>query len=209
MSPTSPTYKILTTPPPRRSFPLLPSPTFFTGDLFDRLVLFLHKYHIAFTSIECVARGVDKASALADGVTLCVYVVQGEYDDEGDEGVVLVKKEGGKGVVAVKEVKEEEEEEDEKEKGEKDVSGQEKEWPNPDTDPQHGKEQLKLRKPQTSEEQTNAYIEEVARLFYKSEFAKEIPREIRFVEFVGVIPPDDPGRTSTCNESVLGFLTGS
>ncbi|KAH0609009.1 uncharacterized protein H6S33_001237 [Morchella sextelata] len=72
-----PKLRVITTQAPRRSFPLAYSPnSFFTGDLFDRLALFLHKHNTAFTSIDCVARGIDKATALADGPTICICVIQ-------------------------------------------------------------------------------------------------------------------------------------
>lgn len=90
-----PKLRVMTTQAPRRSFPLAYSPdSFFTGDLFDRLALFLHKHNTAFTSIDCVARGIDKATALADGPTICICVLQdraetGKVDDRNGKTVQL------------------------------------------------------------------------------------------------------------------------
>lgn len=90
-----PKLRVITTQAPRRSFPLAFSPdSLFTGDLFDRLALFLHKHNTAFTSIDCVARGIDKATALADGPTICICVLQdraetGKVDDRNGKTVQL------------------------------------------------------------------------------------------------------------------------
>lgn len=207
--------EILTTSPPRRSFPLPTSPeSYFTGDLFDRFVLFLHKHCVTFTSIECVARGVDKATALRDGPTLCVYVVQndsvtGGLVQRGNEGDEKVKKrnEGGwrKELVVVKERKKtgEEAKASAQERGWSEEAGEAGE--NPRQDENLGKQQT---------EELGHYAKEVAQVFKKCQFAREIPPEIRFVEFVSVILHEDSGKnmgaTGTwANTGVMGFLKGS
>lgn len=63
-------------------------------------------------------------------------------------------------------------------------------------------------------EELDHYVKEVARLFKKCQFAHEVPPEICFVEFVGVIIHEEPGRnTGTtgawANGVVLGILRGS
>lgn len=68
-------------------------------------------------------------------------------------------------------------------------------------------------KKQQSEE-LNHYVKEVARLFKKCQFAHEVPPEICFVEFVGIIIHEEPGRNSGttgawANGSVVGLLKGS
>lgn len=196
----TPSCEILTTSPPRRSFPLPTSPeSYFTGDLFDRFVLFLHKHCVTFTSIECVARGIDKATALRDGPTLCVYVVQndsvtGRLVQRGNEGDEEVKK---------------------RKKAEEEAmaSGQEREWSEEVGGASEKHRQGKhLGKQQT--EELGHYAKEVAKVFKKCQFAREIPSEIRFVEFVGVILHEGPGRDmgatgAWANTGVMGFLRGS
>lgn len=206
--------EILTTSPPRRSFPLPTSPeSYFTGDLFDRFVLFLHKHCVTFTSIECVARGIDKATALRDGPTLCVYVVQndsvtGGLAQRGNEGDEKVKKrnEGGmRKELVVKERKEAEEEAK--------VSDQERGWSEEVGGASEKHRQGEhLGKQQT--EELGHYAKEVAQVFKKCQFAREIPPEIRFVEFVGVVLHEDSGRNmgatgAWANTGVMGFLKGS
>ncbi|KAL0639706.1 hypothetical protein Q9L58_001273 [Maublancomyces gigas] len=214
----APPYKILTTPPPRRSFPLPTSPeSYFTGDLFDRLVLFLHKHCVTFTSIECVARGVDKAAALRDGPTLCVYVVQddsvtrkpAQKKKEGYRRVKWNKGEERKELVVVKDGEadggthngvgkgEETSDQEERSEGARGRNRQGEQHP--------GKQQT---------EELDHYVKEVARLFKKCQFAHEVPPEICFVEFVGVIIHEEPGRnTGTtgawANGGVVGILRGS
>lgn len=201
-------YKVITTSPPRRSFPLPNSPeSYFTGDLFDRLVLFLHKHCVTFTSIECVARGIDKAAALRDGPTLCVYVVQNDSVtrrlaqrvNEEDE---KEKNDGAEGRVVVKEKKAETRNEKEKERDVK-TSNQEKGW---------SEEVGVASEKHRQTEGLGHYTREVARVFKKCQFAHEIPPEIRFVEFVGVILHEDPGRnmgTAGTWMNGMGFLKGS
>lgn len=213
-------YKVITTSPPRRSFPLPTSPeSYFTGDLFDRLVLFLHKHCVTFTSIECVARGIDKAAALRDGPTLCVYVVQNDSVtrrlaqgvDEGDEKEK--KNDGAEGRVVVKEKKAEAQNGKEKER-DVETSNQEKGWSEEvgEASEKHRQGKQHLENQQT--EGLGHYTREVARVFKKCQFAHEIPPEIRFVEFVGVILHEDPGRNmgtarTWMNGGVMGFLKGS
>lgn len=219
----APSYKVITASPPRRSFPLPTSPeSYFTGDLFDRLVLFLHKHCVTFTSIECVARGIDKAAALRDGPTLCVYVVQNDSVaprlarrvNEGDEGV---KKNDGAGggelVVVVKEKGAGAQNGKEKERDVK-TSDQEKGWSEEvgEASEKHRQGKQHLENQQT--EELGHYTREVARVFKNCQFAHEIPPEIRFVEFVGVILHEDPGRNigtagAWMNGGIMGFLKGS
>ncbi|KAI5786442.1 hypothetical protein DFH27DRAFT_603688 [Peziza echinospora] len=62
--------RIRTTPAPRQSFPLL-STTFFTGSLFDTLVIFLQKHSIEWHSIQCVLRGDHPSTAVP---TICISI---------------------------------------------------------------------------------------------------------------------------------------
>lgn len=63
-------------------------------------------------------------------------------------------------------------------------------------------------------EELDHYVKEVARLFKKCQFAHEVPPEICFVEFVGVVIHEEPGKnTGTtgawANGGVMGLLRGS
>lgn len=162
--------------------------------------------------IECVARGVDKATALKNGPTICVYVVKDADSAKGlvegrealDEG--KVKKE----VVAVKEVHVVKEERDGDGGGcEKQQLGKVEE-----TNGKYVQGEHQVGMLQTEEEKIGCYIEEVARLFRKCRFALEVPPEIRFVEFIGVIIHEDPGRIAVANGTwtnggAMGLLAGS
>ncbi|KAL7275083.1 hypothetical protein RUND412_001985 [Rhizina undulata] len=65
--------EIIATQAPRRSFPLRsPSNGYFTGRLYDELVLFLHKHHIGFRTIECVYRGTERSQARQQKPTICI-----------------------------------------------------------------------------------------------------------------------------------------
>ncbi|KAF8473898.1 hypothetical protein BDZ91DRAFT_712788 [Kalaharituber pfeilii] len=61
---------IRSTPPTRQSFPL-PSTRFFTGALFDSIVIFLQKNAIEWQDIQCVARGIHPEVAIP---TICIYI---------------------------------------------------------------------------------------------------------------------------------------
>ncbi|KAF8424579.1 hypothetical protein EV426DRAFT_573802 [Tirmania nivea] len=58
------------TPPSRLSFNL-PSKAFFTGSLFDSIVIFLQKYSIEWHDIQCVARGIHPDTAVP---TICIFI---------------------------------------------------------------------------------------------------------------------------------------
>lgn len=67
-----------------------------------------------------------------------------------------------------------------------------------------------LKKQQTEEEELGQYVKAVALLFAKCPFAHEVPPEICFVEFVGTILHEEPGKNAgtAANGSVMGFLKG-
>lgn len=77
MAPRSTPLALRSTLPPRLSFPLA-NTDYFTGELFDLIVIFLQKYGIEWHSIECVGRGVQSDAALP---TICVFASWPEPDE--------------------------------------------------------------------------------------------------------------------------------
>lgn len=112
---------------------------------------------------------------MSDGPTICVYVVQG--------AALTRKKEKGAGV-------------------EKEVAGEEGKLSGGEVSGEGEWHEERVvggtsEEPLTEEEQIGQYVEEIARLFKKCQFAPEVPPEIKFIEFVGVIFHEDHGRTAT------------